>query len=345
MADVVLVHPGVAKPGGVSVDVRGLADGLSHRGHAVALASNARTLRRELRSRPRALVHIFGCLPSYTTFAAIAIARRARRGVVWTPVFHPSRRRTWSGYGWLRIMEAFDAIAPRAARFTDAVIAATEAEADYFRSLGPPRVALIPPGVEHRSDTLDEAELDEFRKRVGLDGGPVVLTVARENSRKALPFGIEAFRALRRTRPDAELLLVGADPERRGHELGVRCPGWLEPRETELAYRCADVLFVPSLYEGLPRSVIEAWSFALPVVATDRVALAPTIDGVGGRVIGYGRADDAAEALAALLDDQTLARTYGESGRRLVEDGFCLDRSVEQTASLYRSVAESSAEP
>src|SRR5206468_3122163 len=118
-------------------------------------------------------------------------------------------------------------------------------------------------------------------------------TVARENSRKGLPFGLAAFRRLRESRPDATLVLVGADPRDWRDEPNVRCTGWLESAEVEMAYHSAEVLFVPSVYEGLPRSVIEAWSFGLPVVATDRVALAPTIDGVGGQVIRYGEVGEA----------------------------------------------------
>jgi glycosyltransferase involved in cell wall biosynthesis len=336
--EVLLVHSWPGQSGGGTVDVVGLRDGLAHRGHHASVIERSRELQAELDQREHAVVHLFGCVPAYSPAAALVAAKRRGRAVIWTPVFHPSRSRTWKGYGWRRIMQVFDTVAPRAARFVDVVIAATEAEAGYFDSLGAPRVELIPPGVERRSNSPDTGELERFRSRFGLNGGPVVLTVARDNSRKALPFGIASFRLLRRRRPDATLLLVGADPASLRDEPGVRCTGWLDRREVELAYRCADLLFVPSLYEGLPRAVIEAWSFGLPVVATDRVALAPTIDGVGGRVIRYGDAGEAAHALATMLADGDLARAYGEAGRLLIDERFRLERSVELTESLYRDV-------
>jgi glycosyltransferase involved in cell wall biosynthesis len=335
--DIALVHAGAHARGGVSVDVEALAGGLRKRGNEALVLSSARDLVRALRRRPHAIVHVFGCLPSSTTFAAMATAKGARRPLVWTPVFHPSRRRSWKGYGWLRVMEGFDAVAPRAARFADAVLAATDAEAEFFRSLGSRRVELIPPGVA-RYAVADDEQVEAFRARMGLNGGPVVLTVARDNSRKALPFGVSAFRSLRQRRANAALLLVGANPGRWRDEPGVHCPGWLEPSDVELAYRVADVLFVPSLYEGLPRAVIEAWNFGVPVVATDRVALAPTIEDVGGLVVRYGRADRAAEALAAVLQDGELAHHYGENGRRIVQQRFALDRSIVRTEALYQEV-------
>jgi glycosyltransferase involved in cell wall biosynthesis len=237
-------------------------------------------------------------------------------------------------------MQLFDTIAPHAARWADAVIAATEAEADYFRAIGASRVELIPPGVDAGLVEQGECDLEPFRARFKLSGCPVILTVARENSRKALPFGIETFQALRQQRPDVELLLVGAEGDRWQSIEGVHSTGWLERGDVALAYQTADVLFVPSLYEGLPRAVIEAWSFGLPVIATDRVALAPTIDRVGGRVVPYGEVDQAAEALASMLADADRARGYGEAGRRLVMDRFRLERSIGSTERLYQDLME-----
>jgi glycosyltransferase involved in cell wall biosynthesis len=338
--EILLVHSWPGKTGGGTVDVLGLADGLVQRGHHAVPVQSSTILRRELRLRPRAFVHLFGCVPAFAPLAATIAAKWSKRIVVWTPVLHPSRRHTWKGYGLLRSMQLFDTIAPRAAHFVDAVIAATEAEADYFRSLDASRVELIPPGVVEPSVSPCESDLANFRDRMKLNGRAVVLTVARDNRRKALPFGVKAFCQLRKSLPDTELLLVGADPDRWNGVPGVRCPGWLEPHEVELAYRSADVLFVPSLYEGLPRAVIEAWRFSLPVVATDRVALAPMIADVGGRVVAYGNVLQAASALSHLLSNRKLARTYGARGRRMVEEQFRLDLSVTRTEALYHGLLE-----
>jgi glycosyltransferase involved in cell wall biosynthesis len=336
--DAILVHSGLGSSGGVTTDVRNLEQGLSERQLTVALAGNLGSLFSLLRRHRRALVHVFGCLPSPTTFGAIAAAKAWRRPLVWTPVFHPSRRNSWVGYGVLRAMELFDAFAPRAARVTDAVVAATPAEAEFFAALGARRVELIPPGVP--PPPHDASAPDAARERLHLDPTPVVLTVARDNSRKGLPFGLAAFDRVRDLVPDAQLLLVGPQRDHPAARItGVRCPGWLTPEDVELAFRTADVVFVPSLYEGLPRAVIEAWRFARAVVATDRVALAPTIEeGGAGRVVAYGNVDDAAAAIAEILGDPALARRYGNRGRQIVRDGFLLERVVEETQALYRGL-------
>ena len=339
-SEVIFVQPGFGDRGGVTADVVNLLEGSRAHGIDGVAVGNLTELRAALRSRRRAVVHVFGCIPSATIFGAIALARARRIPLVWTPIFNPIRPTTWAGYGLLRAMELFDRVAPYAARLADAVIAATAAEADYFRSIGGRRVEVIPPGVDPPARAATRAQLRSFRTRLGLGDDPVVLTVARDNSRKALPFGHAVFAALRRTIPDSRHLLVGPDRTyARAADPGVVCPGWLDQSEIALAYQAGDVLFVPSLYEGLPRAVIEAWRWATPVVATDRVALAPLIDGRGGLVAPYGDVDRASRALVRVLADREAAASFGSNGRSLVEAEFLMPELTTRTVEVYRQVS------
>jgi glycosyltransferase involved in cell wall biosynthesis len=344
--DVLFVQPGFGKRGGVTVDVLNLAEGLEGANHRARTAGSLKQLFTEVRSRKPAVVHVLQCLPSPTIFGAMALARLSGIPLVWTPIFNPIRRHTWREYRLLRVMKVFDAVAPHAARFADAVIAATPPEAEYFAAIAPVRVELIPPGVDAAGPEATPQEIAAFRDAVGASGGPLVLTVARNNSRKGLPFGLDTFSALKTQMPSAELLLVGPDLSFRDAGMpGVLCPGWLDSEEIALAYQAADVLFVPSLYEGLPRAVIEAWRWGTPVVATERVALASTIEGTGGRVVPYGDPTLAAAALVELLEDRSTRQLLGDAGQRLAESAFLMPQLVEQTLALYFDVASMHGEP
>jgi hypothetical protein len=92
------------------------------------------------RRGPDTIVNVYGSLPSARTIAVMLLARLRGQRLVWTPVFHPARRSTWRNLRRYRVMAAFDAAAPRLARITQAVSAATEEEAAFFRSMGAPRV-------------------------------------------------------------------------------------------------------------------------------------------------------------------------------------------------------------
>jgi len=334
---VLLVYAGL-NPGGITADLRNLERGLRARGIEVAVAGDLATVRGHARGGD-VLVHVFSCLPSATTFGVMALAKTSHLPLIWTPVFHPSRRRSWVGYGPLRVMAVFDRIAPHAARLADAVIAATDAEAEYFRGLGARRVETIAPGVEKTTPRPADQERARPRAAFGLRDEPTVLLVARADNarRKGLPFARAVFGALRGRLPDARLLLLGHQAgDKFTADAGVVAAGWSDPERMAQAYDSADVLLVSSIYEGLPRVVVEAWSHELPVAVTNRIALAPLVEGRAGVVAPHGDVPTMVSALQSLLTQDVLARRYGTAGRALVEDRFLLADHVSRTVELYR---------
>src|SRR6266542_2053143 len=347
--EVVLVNATLGAQGGVTIDIENIVRGLLDRGHRPVVTTTMQSVVRGLRGRPNAVVHAFGLLPVLAEWFAMVAAKATGRMLVWTPVFHqsrvsswPERRQDWKMFVPFRVMRAFDIVMPRAARFTDAVIAATESEAAYFRRMGAKRVEVIPPGVPALGRRATSDESARFRNSFHLAEGPVVLIVSRDDSRKGLAFGLAAFQRLRNRMPEAQLLLLGPPVDHPASgQAGVRCPGWVGPTEVELAYASSSVLFVPSLYEGLPRAVVEAWAFGLPVVATDRIPLAPQVEGLTGRTVPYNDLERAAEALAAILSCPEDAKRFGAEGQRLVGERFLLGQVAPRTVELYEDLVES----
>jgi glycosyltransferase involved in cell wall biosynthesis len=369
---VVLVPGGIGGTGGLSIDLRNLAVGLAQRGRSVVVAGADESdrafaalegvtlaplrpvragratatfalqlgMRGVLRTHRGAIVHAFGCMPSYLTLSALAAARLERCPTVWTPMFHPLRARVWRRRLALRPMLAFDAVAPLAARFTDAVGAATEAEADVFRRAGARRVELLPPVVEGAS-AVPEEQAASFRKAIGVGRAPLVVVVAsREEPRKGLDFGWASFARLQQDLPQARLAVVGLAASQRPLPEGAVLVGRVDDATLASALRAADVVFVPSLFEAFSRVVIEAWQQESSVVVSDGVALGPTVAaGGGGAVVPYGDVEAAASALGALLRDRRRSAASGRRGRQLVEERFELDTLLNHVERVYDDVS------
>ncbi|MDX6643076.1 MAG: hypothetical protein QOD76_1038 [Solirubrobacteraceae bacterium] len=363
--------------GGLGVDIADVANGLTARGHRVTVATTASTaaaggerpagfvrdvevarlrtfpggrragvayglapgIARLIDARPGALVHVYSCLPVYLHAAAAAAARGRHRPLVWTPMLHPARRASWRGYGWRGgIMAAFDAVVPRAARFVDAIAAATAAEAEAFRRHGARRVRVIPSAV-HAVAPADDGAARRLRGRLGLGGGPLVLAVAgREERRKGLDFAMAAVSRMRLRLPSATLVVLGLPGPPRRLSASAVSLGRLSAGDLATAYRAADVVFVPSRYEAFSRVVIEAWQQERPAVVTDRVGLAETVREGGGSVVRFGDVDGAASAIAALVCHRTEALRQGRHGRATVQRRFLVDGVVDQLEALYAEV-------
>ena len=102
------------------------------------------------------------------------------------------------------------------------------------------------------------------------DGG-VVCFVGWEWQRKGLPLAMEIVTALRRTRPDLELWVVGPKPAEMegmfaGWQGGYRLLGWREDNEY---FSEVDVLLHPAIAEPYGMVIAEAMAACVPVVISD----------------------------------------------------------------------------
>lgn len=363
---VVIVPGGTGGTGGLSIDVRNLANGLAARGHEVVVAAPDTTdpallqlqgaavlqlrrrgparlaatfglysgIRRVLHERPGAVVHVFASMPSYVTFAALIAARLGRHRVVWTPMFHPMRARVWRRRITLWPMLLFDAAVPRAARLAAAIGAATEAEAAAFAKHAR-HVELLPPAVEPAAP-LSEAEAAAFREATGVGSSPLVVVVAsRDEPRKGLDFAWSTFERLRRDLPSARLVVIGLAKTPPQLPVGADSLGRIDDETLTRALRAADVVFVPSLFEAFSRIVIEAWQQETPVVVSDGVALASVAQKVGTTPVPYRDEVAAAAELRRLLADRAAAHAAGRAGRELVEREYGLPALAARLEALY----------
>ena len=170
-------------------------------------------------------------------------------------------------------------------------------------------------------------------------GRPVVLTVARLDEQKGHRYLLEAAAQI----PEAQFVLTGDGPLRASLEAQARSLG-VEERVKFLGYRSdiadllanCDVFVLPSLYEGLPLSILEAMSAGKPVIATH---IGGTDEAVIANETGLlvPPADSAALAAAirSVLADRPLAQRLAAAGYTRVEQEFSAAKMVQQVIAVY----------
>jgi glycosyltransferase involved in cell wall biosynthesis len=118
----------------------------------------------------------------------------------------------------------------------------------------------------------------------------------------------------------------------------VKVLGWLAREQIEQLYAAADVLAMPSRWEGLPIVALEAMRAGLPVIATRVGGISEAVeDGVAGRLIDAESSSQLAAALES-LDSATL-RLMGVNARRRFLESFRIERVVQELDQLYRQAA------
>ncbi|WP_018545031.1 glycosyltransferase [Streptomyces sp. LaPpAH-108] len=275
-------------------------------------------------------------------------ARLALRGRVPT-VFQPH---AWS-------FEAADgitgALARRwerfGARWADRVVCVSEAERGRGLRAGVRAAyAVIPNGV----DPVRFCPAPAGPARAALPGldaadpgadpgtAPLAVCVGRLCRQKGQDVLLRAWERVRAEVPGARLALVGDGPDRAALRAAAG-PGVLfagAVRDVRPWYRAADLVVLPSRWEGMALAPLEALACGRPVVLADVDGARESLPPASAGLCLVPPEDPAAlaAAVAGLLTDAPLRAEFGEAGRRHVLSTHDVRYTAERIAGLYREL-------
>ena len=232
-------------------------------------------------------------------------------------------------------------------RLVDTYIAVSHAAARHL--IETKRVPQNKIRVIHNGRDLDRFAPTDIRRRLAtraslnLGDEPAILTLARLDEQKGHRHLIDALAILATHRPNLVTLLAGDGPLEQPIRAQCAALG-LGDRVRFLGYRrdvaelleAADIVVLPSLYEGLPLVAIEALAAGRPMIATE-------VDGTPevvihektGLLVPARNPAALASAIERMLSDPAMALRLGSEGRKFVRENFALQRQIEQTVAVY----------
>ena len=161
---------------------------------------------------------------------------------------------------------------------TDFAACSDKAAAWMYPNLPERRVRMVNNGVEVARFAFDPGRRERLRDELGLRDAFVVGHVGRFAWQKNHDYLLEAFRAIRSRVPNAKLLLVGEGVlfdamRQRAVSLGIQGDVIFYGASYDVAglMQAMDLFLLPSRFEGLPVSGVEAQAAGLPVIFSDAV--------------------------------------------------------------------------
>ena len=228
-------------------------------------------------------------------------------------------------------------------------------------------IRIIPNGVDTKRfhPTVSLQERNQLRKKLGITGyDQVVLFVGEISSRKGVDLLIDAWSAPELSNQNILLVLVGAyhkqtmyptsqknsrlDYSKRIERMVENTPDKEriiftgEVSNVEEYMRAADLFVFPSRQEGMGNVVLEAMATGLPCVLTPYVGLPTPEFGQPGRefiLLDDYDVEKLAFTINQLLLDKQRMITIGRLARKWVEKHLDIDKTLDQYAKMYRSVA------
>ena len=239
-------------------------------------------------------------------------------------------------------------------RFVSKYVAVCNSDAQFLRNrkhVSTKKIAVIPNGVDLRRFAVPQDSRNAIRLSLGFtEEDSVLIVVARFHPGKGHRVLLDSMHELLQSCPNVKLICLGEGPgeaelRAKCDSLGlahcVRLVGYQQNVPEWLA--AADINVLPSFYEGLPLTILEAMASGVPTVASNVGGIPDALeDGVSGLLVPPGDPQKLAEALFRLLNDHEMRnRIKRESHSRALRH-FGFERQVSSTEKMYLELCEAS---
>lgn len=174
-----------------------------------------------------------------------------------------------------------------------------------------------------------------------------ILYAGTVNQRKGYTDMVKAFAMIADKYPDWEIVFAGNGEIEEGKalakELGINSQtlwlGWVNGEDKDRAFREAAVFCLPSYAEGFPMSVLDAWSYGLPVITTP-VGGIPDVANDGENMLLFNPGDVAALAacMERMITDVELRKRISRASIDFARNRFNIDTINKEVGDLYARI-------
>ncbi len=216
------------------------------------------------------------------------------------------------------------------------------------------KINVIPNGINLSNFIGIERDYD-FRRQYAMDNEKIILYVGRLVYEKGIQNLIAAMPKVLSNYHDAKLIIAGRggmmdELRQEASNLGLNdkiyFTGYLDSKQVQKMYKCADVAVFPSTYEPFGIVALEAMLAGVPTVVSDVGGLDEIVThGVDGMKAYAGNANSIADSITALLYDHQLATNVAKKAKQKVKEQFNWEKIAQDTHFTYeKAVCQTMAE-
>jgi glycosyltransferase involved in cell wall biosynthesis len=174
--------------------------------------------------------------------------------------------------------------------------------------------------------------------------GFTLLYVGRLEPVKNLSLLLNAFAAARASHSELRLWIVGDGSERKAleqlaAELGLLPEVTFWGRQLDVApyFSAADTFIMSSWSEGLPMSLLQAFSLGVPAIVTDVGGMAEVARmAQGGMIVPAGDSAAMAAAILRMVDDAAGRKQFSAKAQEAFQSSFTIQTMADSYMKLYR---------
>ena len=195
----------------------------------------------------------------------------------------------------------------------------------------------------------------EFRRQYAMDNEKIILYVGRLVYEKGIQNLISAMPKILNGYHDSKLIIAGKggmldELKAQANSMGlgdkVYFTGYLNAKQVQKMYKCADVAVFPSTYEPFGIVALEAMLAGVPTVVSDVGGLNEIIEhGVNGMKSYAGNSNSIADSVLNLLYDHKLCANISKNAKNKVKEQFNWNKIAQDTHFIYeKAICQTMAE-
>lgn len=204
----------------------------------------------------------------------------------------------------------------------------------------PKTIYYVPNMVENNDKTKQKQTTQKFRKI------PVIGIIGRLVEEKSIDIFIEALSILKQKNISFEVKIAGEGKLKKSLQNLVKAKsldkeisfiGWIDDKEE--FFDNIDIFCLPSKIEHLSISLLEAMSFAKPIITADSFGPTEVIKhNQEGLVVKKENPEELANAIETFILDQTLAKKCANNAFKKYQQNFTLESSSERLINALNDI-------
>lgn len=255
-------------------------------------------------------------------FHPIYYENRTRRKLIWNIYKHTIGKATFNA--------------------ADVVVVLSQFEKELIQKAGfsVRRFEIIPPGIN--TEKFAVPQNNPFKKQS--INGTILLSVSRISKSKGIQDIIRAMPSIIKSVPDSQLVIIGEDFGYTKNLQSISTQSKVSDRvhflgkvsDTDLigAYQHADVFIHTSHYEAFGIVLAEAMAAGKPIVARNSTAIPEVVPHSKAGLL-FTSQEELAQNVITLATNKTMAKEFGEYGKKHVQENYVWEASIKKILSLY----------
>lgn len=234
-------------------------------------------------------------------------------------------------------------------KHADTIVAVSENIRKEYEKRSGRKIKVIPPLIPFKESSIPKNKL---KKKYGFDYDDLIILFLGSIKRiKGCDFLLKAFFNLEKEfiiKNNLKLLYIGEGPmketlykivEKNRFNKYVKFYGSVPHEKVPELYKLVHIYVIPSLYEGTPKSLLEAMFNGLPIVGSDTKGINNIIlNNWNGLLFKVADEIELSSKLKKLIENKSLRNTLGKNAMKSIKEEYIYEKTVAEFIGIYKNI-------